>query len=116
MYLVDAVTEALDANDTVEGIGYVLPVAKLILKTIVEVSDVFPPLKSAAAGLRLIVEHVEVGYCLIHIAIFAHMVMQLAKDNHTDLEHLMRRIEQLRKTLTSKQDETEETRRAVLSR
>ena len=37
---------------------------KMLLKMVVEVSDVFPPLKSAAAGLRLIIERVEVSYRL----------------------------------------------------
>ena len=34
--------------------------AKTLLKFIVEASDVFPPLKSVAAGLRLIVDRIEV--------------------------------------------------------
>ena len=114
---VDAATESPHANDTAQDSpGYVLPAAKLILKTVVEVSDVFPPLKSAAAGLKLIVEHVEVSHCPVCIAGTAHLLMQLAEDNHTDLEHLIQRIEQLRKTLTLDQDEPEESRRAVLSR
>ena len=37
---------------------------KLVLKMIVEISDVFPPLKSAAAGLKLIAEFFEVRSCL----------------------------------------------------
>ena len=34
---------------------------KLLLKAVVEVSDVFPPLKAVSAGLQLIVDHVEVS-------------------------------------------------------
>lgn len=32
-----------------------------VLDTVVEVSDVFPPLKSVAAGLKVIVNNFEVG-------------------------------------------------------
>lgn len=40
---------------------------KAILKTIVEVSDVFPPLKSVAAGLKVIVERTEVRRFSLHL-------------------------------------------------
>jgi hypothetical protein len=33
---------------------------RAILKTVVEVSDVFPPLKSVAAGMKVIVDRIEV--------------------------------------------------------
>ena len=39
--------------------------AKLVLKAVVEVSDVFPPLKSVAAGVQLIVDCIEVGLSLL---------------------------------------------------
>lgn len=33
---------------------------KLLLNVLVEVSDALPPLKSAVAGLQIVIEHVEV--------------------------------------------------------
>jgi hypothetical protein len=39
-----------------------ISVGKLLLKTVIEVSDPFPPLKVVATGLQLIVEHVEVRF------------------------------------------------------
>jgi hypothetical protein len=35
---------------------------KLVLKTVADVSDVFPPLKSVAVGLNIIVDRIEVSY------------------------------------------------------
>lgn len=54
---------AVEGSKVVDSSRSVIDMAKstgkLVLKAVVEVSDVFPPLKSVAAGLQLIVERIE---------------------------------------------------------
>jgi hypothetical protein len=55
------------------------PAIILALKTVKEVSDVFPPLKSVAAGLSLIFEDVEVCSCVNLLFILtAHVTAHVA--------------------------------------
>ena len=53
---------ALVAGDDIQDLKYITKsTGTLMLKTIVAVSDIFPPLKSAAAGLKIIIEQIQVS-------------------------------------------------------
>jgi hypothetical protein len=55
--------------------------AKLALKTVKEVSDVFPPLKSVAAGLSLIVENAEVrDYLVLLFILTTHVTAHIVSE------------------------------------
>lgn len=51
-----------DVKDTAKEIG------KIVLDLLVEVSEALPPLKSAAAGLKVIVDYAEVSGHLCHFS------------------------------------------------
>ena len=56
-------TEAEECAESASGRGvkeWAKIMGKTIIKTVQEVSDAFPPLKSVAAGVKMIVERAEV--------------------------------------------------------
>ena len=61
--------DGLDKNATSSRSAgsWVTLIGKRALNLVVEVSDVFPPLKGAAAGLKYIIKNFEVSdWCLFH--------------------------------------------------
>jgi hypothetical protein len=74
-----------EASSKVESsqsaIDFAKSAAKLTLKTIKEVSDVFPPLKSVAAGLSLIVENAEVrDYLVLLFILTTHVTAHVVSE------------------------------------
>lgn len=63
-------------------------IAKTILNAVKEVADVFPPLKSAAAGIQFVVECAEASYALLVSVIMIFMTPLESYDQRRRLEGL----------------------------
>ena len=93
--------------------------AKLILRTVKESSDAFPPLKSVAGGLCAILENSEVQYASHSLYLQRSQQPQRTTANKEAIESLAPRVKALAESLCAPISELgtqEESRRKALER